>query len=139
MVDLIEISEEDKRMTAIKTFIAASLILAGTSLPVTAADNKWAGYLVDRSCADNAKANGFGTEYLQTHKKECALNAGCSKEGYSLFSKGQWFQLDKKGSDLARNLLQSSPTKEGHFVMVTGTEDKGQLKVSTLKELAQAK
>ena len=139
MVNLIEISEEDKRMTAIKTLILASLILAGTSLPVTAADNKWAGYLVDRSCADNAKANGFGSEYLQTHKRECALNAGCSKEGYSLFSKGKWYQLDKKGSDLARNLLQSSTTKESHFVIVTGIEDKGQVKVSSLKELAQAK
>lgn len=126
-------------MTEIKTLIATTFILAGTSLPVTAADNKWAGYLVDHSCAENYKSQGTAVEYLQTHKKECALNAGCSHDGYSVYSKGQWYQLDKKGSDLARNVLQSSPTKEGHFVVVTGTEDKGQLKVTSLKELAPGK
>lgn len=125
-----------RAMKALKTLIAASIILAGSSLPGTAAENKWAGYLIDRSCADNCKSQGLGTEYLLTHKKECALNAGCSKDGYSIYSKGTWHPLDKKGSDLARNLLQSSSTSEGHFVVVTGTEDKGQLKVTSLKELA---
>ena len=122
--------------SGIRATLAGLLIVAGTSCPSLAADSRFAGFLVDRSCADNCKAQGTEVNYLQTHKKECALNDGCSREGYAVFSKGQWYQLDSKGNDLARHLLKSSPTKEGHFVQVLGTVDKGQLKVSAIKELA---
>lgn len=122
--------------SGIKAILAGLFIVAGSALPGLAADSRYAGFLVDRSCADNCKAQGMGVDYLQTHKKECALNEECSRNGYAVFSKGQWYKLDSKGNDLARQLLKSSPSKEGHFVQISGTLEKDQLKVSNIKELA---
>lgn len=117
----------------------AALILTGTACltPLFAADSKFAGYLVDRSCADNAKSQGYGNDYASTHKKECSLNASCSKDGYSIFTKGQWYQLDKKGMQLARKVLEESKSPEGHFVVVTGTLNKNEIAVSAIREVAQ--
>lgn len=106
--------------------LIGSIILTGSALPspVLAADARWAGYLLDRSCADNCVNQGFGVDFASTHKKECALNESCSKAGYSILSKGQWFQLDKKGTEMAKKLLEKSKSDEGHFVIVTGSLNK---------------
>lgn len=120
----------------IKTAFALLAILAGTSAPSIAADSRFAGYLIDRSCADNMKTLVDFQDMLKAHKKECALNESCSKDGYALFSKGKWYNLDKKGSQLAKEVLKSSRTKEGHFVIVNGSPDKSELKVTSLRELA---
>ncbi len=118
-----------------KALISGIAILAGTCLPMLAADSRWAGYLLDRSCADNFKAQGLTADAARTHKKECALNETCSKNGYSVISKGQYYELDKKGNDLARQLINASPSTEGHFVVVSGAQEKGQIKVSSIREV----
>lgn len=106
-------------------------------LPASAAETRLAGFLLDRSCADNLKAGGYSTDSFREHKKECALNENCSKDGYAVFSKGQWYLLDAKGNELSRKLLKSTSTSEGHFVLVTGAVEKnGEIKVSSVKELA---
>src|SRR5262245_3342144 len=97
--------------------IAALIILAGTCSASLAGDLRFAGYIVDRSCGDNLKAQGAAQDSMQAHTRECALNENCSRDGYSLYSKGKWYQLDKKGSELARQAIKSSKTKEGHFVV----------------------
>lgn len=123
-----------------------SLILTGacTLTPISAAESRWAGYLVDRSCAKNCQEQRLGTDFLKEHKKECALNQTCSKDGYAVFAKGQWFYLDKKGNELARDILSKSPTQEGHFVIVSGSANPpaksqmtGEITVSKIRELAQ--
>ena len=127
---------------AISSFGIALLLSAVSSLSslsptCLAAETRWAGYLADRSCAENCKAQGLGTDFLNSHKKECALNASCSKDGYAVFSKGQWYQFDKKGNELARKLLNDSTTEEGHFVIVSGSLNKEVIAVSKIREVAQ--
>jgi hypothetical protein len=121
-----------RRQVAVAAGVA---ILAGTSVASLAAESRFAGYLYDRSCADNLKAQRMTPD--EHHKKECALNANCSRDGYAVYSKGQWYQLDKKGNELARHLLETTKTEEGHFVVVSGILEKGSIKVSTIKELAK--
>jgi hypothetical protein len=111
-------------------------ILAGTCLPSLSADTRWAGYLLDRSCADNFKAQGLTEESAKSHKKECALNETCSKDGYAIISKGKIYFLDVKGNELARQMLQKSSTTEGHFVVVLGEQGKGAIRVNSIRELA---
>ncbi len=119
----------------LRTAILAGIFAGNSSLSL-AAETRFAGYLLDRSCADNLKAQGV-SDSVQHHKKECALNAGCSRDGYAILSKGQWYRLDKKGNELARHLLESTKTKEGHFVVVSGSNQNGEISVNSLKELAQ--
>jgi hypothetical protein len=114
---------------------AGIAIVAGTCLASLAADSRFAGYLYDRHCADNLKSQGFAPD--DHHTKECALNENCSRDGYAVYCKGKWYRLDKKGNELARRLLQTTKTPEGHFVIVSGTLEKEQLKVTTIKELAR--
>ena len=124
------------QMSRTLSIAAASLtIVAATCLSSLAAESRFAGYLYDRSCADNLKAQRIEPD--EHHKKECALNESCSRAGYAVYSKGQWYQLDKKGGELARRLLSTTKTEEGHFVVVSGTLTKGEIKVSAIKELAK--
>lgn len=120
------------------SLITGVLILYGSCSSVNAADSRLTGYLVDRSCADASKSQGTSIGYLQSHKKECALNESCSKAGFALYSKGKWYNLNGRGNELARNLLKASPTPEGHFVTVFGKVENEQLTVSQIKELAAA-
>ena len=138
VINLELVEEKPVRMTrGLRTFIAC-VILTGSAIasPVFAADARWAGYLLDRSCADNCKTQGLGTDFAASHKKECALNASCSKDGYAIFSKGQWFLLDKKGIQLAKKVLEDSKSDEGHFVVVTGSLNKNEISVSNIREVA---
>lgn len=118
----------------LSALVVGSVIAVSSSVVAFAADARFAGYLYDRSCADNLKAQHMLAD--EHHKKECALNPDCSRDGYAICSKGQWYQFDKKGNELARSLLKSTKTEEGHFVQVTGSLDKGLIKVSAIKELA---
>ncbi len=120
----------------IKSALSLLAILAGSCAAGLAADSRFAGYLIDRSCADNMKTLVDCQDMLKGHKKECALNESCSKDGYAIFSKGKWYNLDKKGSELAKNLLKASRAKEGHFVIVNGSSEKDEIKVTSLRELA---
>jgi hypothetical protein len=125
---------EGKKMPRGLVFVPVGIaILAANCLSSFAADSRLAGYLLDRSCADNMKSQRMVPD--DTHKKECALNQTCSRDGYAVYSKGQWYQLDKKGNELARHMLETTKTGEGHFVVVTGSLDKNEMKVSAIREL----
>lgn len=129
-----------KMPSGIKSLVllSSAAILSASSLTSHASDSRFAGYLLDRSCADNMKTLVDYQDMIKAHKKECALNDNCSKNGYSIYSKGKFLQLDKKGSELARDLLKTTKTKEGHFVVVTGSVNKDEIKVTSLKELASS-
>ncbi len=104
---------------------------------------KWQGYLVDRQCADSVRDDSDPRSFIQHHMKSCALMPNCKVLGYSIYTltrpKGTWFDLDKKGSELAFKLLKTSKRSNGFYVEVTGTQQNQTIKTLTLKEIDEPK
>lgn len=132
-------------MTTTGNCVTALILLLATFFALGASDAcatepiKWRGYLVDRSCADSVRQDPDPKSFLQHHTKDCALMPNCQSKGYSLYSDKKWFDLDKKGTQLAVKTLRASRKKSGFFVEITGTAKNNLLTVQEMKEVDEPK
>ncbi|MGB8507403.1 MAG: hypothetical protein WCD76_03280 [Pyrinomonadaceae bacterium] len=93
---------------------------------------KVSGYLIDNMCAGE-HADG---EEAKEHKTSCALMPGCSKGGFTVVAEGnKAYKLDEHGSELAKEVANSTKTKKGLKVAVEGTMEGETLHVSKLSEV----
>lgn len=102
----------------------------------------FAGYLLDRSCAARLKREDYEkhknpVEALKKHSRACALEPDCSEAGYTLYSNGQWYDLDAKGNERARKLLTASKKSENLLCKITGNFKRNELRVATIEEVNQ--
>src|SRR5438105_8922312 len=73
------------------------------------------GYLVDKACsAGQAKKENPGAE----HSRKCALMENCAASGFGVFADGKFYEFDKKGIDLAKELFQNTKKEKGIKVTV---------------------
>lgn len=101
---------------------------------VCAGQNHWQGYLIDRQCAESIKDDSDRKTFVVHHTKDCALMPNCRAKGYALFVDNKWYDLDKRGNELAVRILTVSNKKRGFYVRVTGTTQGQVLKVESMKE-----
>jgi hypothetical protein len=125
-------------MNWLATAVCAFLLMSiATTIPALAeAQTKWQGYLVDRGCADSVREDSDPSTFVQNHTKDCALMPNCRAKGYSIYvisPERKWFDLDKKGNELALTLLKASKRRVGFFVEVTGIQKKQILKTQNIK------
>lgn len=111
------------------------------TLAANADDQKqnFRGYILDKKCADSVKDDNDPSAFIEHHTKDCALMRNCKKSGYRLYSKGNWFDLDKKGNELAIKTLEQSKRKNNFYVEVTGKSEGKSLQVISMKELDKEK
>lgn len=123
------------------TFVSALLLVISAAVaPVLCnAQGKWQGYLVDRQCADSVREDSNPKTFVQNHTKDCSLMPNCRAKGYSLYADSTWFDLDKKGNELAVKLLTASKRNSGFYVEVTGTKQAKVLKTQSIKEIEEPK
>ncbi|MBI4533498.1 MAG: hypothetical protein HY711_06080 [Candidatus Melainabacteria bacterium] len=120
------------------------IVLLGTVLMFTAwldCDQAWAagckqwyGYLIDRQCAESVEKDTKPKAFVLHHTKDCALMSNCQAKGYALFVDGKWYDLDKRGNELAIQVLQGSRKEHGFYVQVTAVLQGKMLKVNSLQE-----
>ncbi|MBA3991949.1 MAG: hypothetical protein C0469_00385 [Cyanobacteria bacterium DS2.3.42] len=121
-------------------FVVFGLLLSLTfAAQSQAAPSRWQGYLIDRQCADSVREDSDPKVFIQHHTKDCALMPNCRAKGYTLYSKHKWLNLDKRGSEIAVEVLKASKRKSGFYVEVTGTLDKELLKTASIKEIDEPK
>lgn len=113
--------------------------LAGVALVATDAcsgmHKVWRGYLIDRHCADAIKDDDHEESFISQHTRGCCLM--CKSKGYSLYSDGQWLNLDLRGNQLANALLQRSKRERGIYVQASGAaKDNSTLCVTIVSEIA---
>lgn len=118
--------------------LAIATCLAGAEV-LWAVQTNWRGYIVDRQCADSVREDSDPRSFIQHHTKDCALMPNCRAKGYSLYADGKWFDFDKRGNQLAIQLLQRSKRKSGFYVDVTGSAQGKVLRVENIKEIAEPK
>jgi hypothetical protein len=94
------------------------------------------GYLVDQMCGkrmvmdDIKKSNAKA----KRHTKECALDEGCSANGYGLVTGGKFYKFDAAGDVQAKEFLKNSSKEDNIKVEVIGTFDGETLNVQSIKD-----
>jgi uncharacterized protein YxeA len=106
---------------------------------LAAGQKQWQGYLIDRQCAESVKGDSDSKAFVLHHTKDCALMPNCRATGYALFVDNKWYELDKRGNELAVKVLTASKKKRGFYVRVTGTAQGKVLKVESIKESEEPK
>lgn len=128
-------------MNKLATATLAMLLLGSVLSPSVRSDesSKWQGYLLDRECADSVREDSDPKTFIHYHTKDCALMANCRAKGYSIYtanaSGNKWFNLDKKGNELAVRLLKASKRRSGFYVEVIGTRENSVLKTQMIREI----
>lgn len=105
--------------------------------PAVAADSQtWTGYLVDRSCAAAIKGdNKDAMKSVKEHTKACSLEPSCCEAGYSVYSQGQWIDLDNTGNAMAKKVMQATKRDKAHVVKVVGIIKRGEVRPSSIVEV----
>jgi len=110
---------------------------AAAKSPAVAADSQtWTGYLVDRSCAAAIKGdNKDAMKSVKEHTKACSLEPSCCEAGYSVYSQGQWIDLDNAGNVMAKKVMQATKRDKAHMVKVVGIIKRGEVRPSSIVEV----
>jgi hypothetical protein len=96
----------------------------------------WTGYLVDRSCAAAIKGdNKDAMKSVKEHTKACSLEPSCCEAGYSVYSQGQWLDLDNASSAIAKKIMKASAREKAHVVKVVGIIKRGEVRASSISEV----
>ncbi|MBY0377233.1 MAG: hypothetical protein K2Q33_01550 [Gammaproteobacteria bacterium] len=119
-------------IAADKTKTVTTPSAAKTTKPAGA----WTGFLVDNMCADSTDAKSDVNKFLSTYTKECALMDCCKASGFSIYSGGKWLKLDKKGNELAANVMSKSKKTNRIEVKADGNLEGKTIKVSSLTEVS---
>lgn len=116
-------------------FIALACILSvsvsyGQKAKKSTSTSSWTGYIVDKMCkTDVPYSKGKG------HTKECLLAEDCISTGFGLATAdGKWIAFDKKGSDMAANLIKTSKKSKDFLVVVGGKMKGSEIVVSSIKD-----
>jgi hypothetical protein len=119
--------------------IIVCFILLVVSVPACLAAKltQWKGYLVDQSCRASVAGDQDPLGFVRAQTRECALQPSCRKAGYSLFTDGKWFSLDKNGNKMAENYLLACKRTKSFYMLVEGTLIGNTINVAKLSEQAE--
>lgn len=116
--------------------VAAASKPAAKSNAAPEGSQTWTGYLVDRSCAAAIKGdNKDAMKSVKEHTKACSLEPSCCEAGYSVYSQGQWLDLDNASSAIAKKVMKASARDKAHVVKVVGIIKRGEVRASSIAEV----
>ncbi|MDP3510010.1 MAG: hypothetical protein Q8T09_18715 [Candidatus Melainabacteria bacterium] len=122
--------------TKTKATAAASSPAAKSSAAVAPSSQSWTGYLVDRSCAAAIKGdNKDAIKSVKEHTKACSLEPSCCEAGFSIYSQGQWLDLDNGSSAIAKKVMQATTRDKAHVVKVVGIIKRGEVRATSIVEV----
>ena len=107
--------------------IADSSIIAKTP---KSASQTMSGTLADKMCAKRLKSDATK---LASHTKMCMTEEMCANSGYGIVANGTFYKFDKKGDQLAADLLKKTSKDNDIQVEVTGAVNGETIKVTGLK------
>lgn len=93
------------------------------------------GYLLDKQCSESVRDDALAEEFIKNHTKDCCLMENCRRNGYGLYVKPNWYNLDAQGNKIAVRLLRQSKREHSFLVQVEGSLKGGVLKVESIKEV----
>lgn len=94
----------------------------------------WTGWLCDKESMKTIGQTIDPEGYLDRYPKSKAVSLNTLFTGFVLYNHGQWFELDRHGSGLARNLIKHSSSNMGFLVTVEGVRKGDRIKVKSISE-----
>jgi len=127
---------------SVSLFAQMGMDMSGSSMKMN--NTMFMGYLSDVKCAESnngVTSDGINLKlHPEKHTVACMKMAPCAMSGYGLFIKGSdgtysFYRFDKKGTDMAKNLLKKTKKKEGISVHITGEMKNNIINVATIQEM----
>lgn len=95
-------------------------------------DGSWTGWVCDQDSMKTISKQIDPMGYLERYPKSKASNLNTLFTGFALFHHGEWFILDKRGSELVKKAIARSSASNGFFVTVQGVRKGNKIKVSAV-------
>lgn len=112
-------------------FVSGAALVLGLAVSAGAQGQPMKGTLMDIACSSHHAAEAG---YTESHDKKCLLMDGCVKSGYSLVTADKKvLKFDKKGNDLALDLIKKTDHDKNWKVTVDGTVNGDTIAVSAIK------
>ena len=131
------VSKEVIEMYLLRIIVCTILFAAIAPASMAANLTHWKGYLVDQSCRASVAGDQDPLGFVRAQTRECALQPSCRKAGYSLFTAGKWYSLDKNGNKLAEKYLLDCKRSKSFYMLVEGTLIGNTINVAKLSEQAE--
>jgi hypothetical protein len=96
------------------------------------ASNKWAGYLIDITCARERKETE--PDLGQKHTRKCLQMPACDRSGFGLLTdSNELLRFDETGNGKVRALVTKTNRKSNLRVIVQGIVENGILKIKHIE------
>jgi hypothetical protein len=93
-------------------------------------EGTWTGWLCDQDSMKTISKQIDPVGYLERYPKSKASNLNTIFKGFAIYHHGQWFILDKRGSDKVKQLIARSQSTSGFMVTVQGVRNGDKIKVT---------
>jgi hypothetical protein len=129
------------RMILFYLFVGAVTVAAAIPADAEMQAMKYEGYMADVLCAERGTAlDGTDmTMHPEKHTAACLKEPQCVASGFGIMIKGKddkyaFTKFDKKGAELALDLINKTRKKDAVMVEVTGQMKAGVINVETITE-----
>jgi hypothetical protein len=98
-------------------------------------DGCWTGWVADMEVIKNVMRKTMPDNYMESYPRNRATTLNTWLKRFGLYSNGMFFELDRSGSAMVKNLIKHSSTPRGFLVRIDGSRDGHILKVKSVTEL----
>jgi hypothetical protein len=110
---------------------SVALLVLGLTMTGAAQEQQLKGTLMDVACSSH---HATEAGYTESHDKKCLLMDACVKSGYSLVTADKKvLKFDKKGNDLALDLIKKTDHDKDWKVAVNGNVSGDTIAVTDIK------
>ncbi len=96
----------------------------------------WTGWLCDQDSMQTISKQMDPVGYLEQYPRNKASNLNTMFKGFAVYHHGEWFILDKRGSELAKKAISRSRSTSGFMMTVQGTRKGNKISVTAVFEKA---
>ena len=98
-------------------------------------DGCWTGWLGDMDVMKNVGRKTTPETYLESYPRHRATGLNTWLFRFGLYSNCMFFELDRHGSALAKDLIKHSSNARGYLVRIDGIRNGDKIKVKSITEL----
>jgi hypothetical protein len=101
------------------------------------ADGCWTGWVADMEVIKNVMRKTMPENYMESYPRNRATTLNTWLSRFGLYSNGMFFELDRAGSKMVKEMVKRSQTPRGFLVRIDGSRDGDKLKVKSITELSK--
>ena len=89
----------------------------------------WTGWVCDQDSMKTISKQRDPVGYLEQYPRGKASNLNTLFQGFVIFHHGEWFTLDKRGSEMVKQLIRKSKSSSGFLFTVLGSRKGNKISV----------